>query len=345
MSDNRASIEYTVGDRTTAVRFVERAAAFEGIEGRGGFIYVFDRNTRPLVTGNLEPCVVLDAGEERKDWQSVDSILRAAISNGVGRDGVFIGCGGGVVCDIAAFAASIYMRGCSVVLVPTTLLAMVDAAFGGKTGIDFDGYKNMVGSFHPATELRIAVDFLDTLPMRDYRSGLAEVLKHSLLERSPLKSLLTDRREEVLGRDSKLLRGVVEDALSVKARVVERDFRETGERAHLNLGHTFGHALETVTSFRFTHGEAVAWGIDKALRTGLRLGDTDPEYAREVSLLLEAYGFELGNLSGRGQELLGAMRQDKKKRGGRVRFVLQHGWGDTYLSEVDDEIVLAALSE
>lgn len=345
MSENRTSTEYRVGDRTTTVRFVERDAAFKGIAGSGGFVYVFDRNTRPLVSGILEPSVVLDAGEEHKEWRSVDKILRGAVSGEVGRDGVFVGCGGGVVCDIVGFAAAIYMRGCSVVLVPTTLLAMVDAAFGGKTGIDFDGYKNMVGSFHPAMELRIAVEFLATLSERDYRSGLAEVLKHSLLERSGLRSLLTDRRAAVLQRDGDLMRGVVEDALAVKARVVGRDFRETGERAHLNLGHTFGHALESVTDFSFTHGEAVAWGIDKALRTGVRLGETDPAYAAEVTSLLEAYGFELGNLPGKAPELLAAMRQDKKKRRGRVRFVLQRGWGETYLSEVDDEVVLAALSE
>lgn len=339
--------EYSVGGAHTRVRYMERDTIFSDLRepGGGGRLFVFDTNTRPLCGEGFPHELVLPAGEEEKTFRSIERILHAALEAGLGRDGSIVACGGGVICDMAAFAASIYMRGCEVILAPTTLLAMVDAAFGGKSGIDFDGYKNMVGSFHPASELRIAVDFLPSLSMRDYRSGLAEVLKHSLLERSGLRALLTERRKEILARDLDLLGGVVRDALEVKARVVERDFRESDVRAHLNLGHTFGHALESVTDFTRTHGEAVAWGIDKAMRLGVRLGATEPGYAEEVTRLLRDYGFSLENLPERAEELLEAMRQDKKKRAGRVRFVLQRGWGDTFLTEADDDEVLAILRD
>jgi len=325
---------------------MHRDEVFLDIDERGGHVEVFDTNTRAIVEGSHPNEVVLPAGEAHKGWPSVEAVLHAALDRGVGRDGVVVACGGGVVCDIAAFAASIYVRGCRVILVPTTLLAMVDAAFGGKTGIDFGGLKNMVGSFYPAEELRIAVDFLPSLPFRDYQSGLAEVLKHSLLEKSTLRARMEKHREEVLARDLSLLEGIVPDALEVKARIVGQDFRETDSRAHLNLGHTFGHALESVTGFeRYTHGEAVAWGIDKAMKTGARLGVTEEGYAREVSSLLASYGFDLSGLPAEAEAILEAMRQDKKKRVGRVRFVLQRRWGETFVTEVDDDLVLSVLRE
>ncbi|HUX19794.1 MAG TPA: 3-dehydroquinate synthase, partial [Spirochaetia bacterium] len=164
--------------------------------------------------------------------------------------------------------------------------------------------------------------------------------------RSNLRNLLETRREEILSVRLSLLEEIVADALSVKAKIVEQDFLENDIRAHLNLGHTFGHALESVTGFQdFTHGEGVAWGIDKAMRTGVRIGATEPGYAKEVTALLGSYGFELGNLPDRASEIVGAMRQDKKKRGGNVRFVLQRSWGETYVAPVDDEIVLSVLTD
>lgn len=336
--------EYRVGRARTTVRFTNIDDAFRNIPLEGGVLYVFDSNTRPLVDAGLSNEIVLPAGEGHKNWESVSAVLGSALETGLGRDGVLVACGGGVLTDTAAFAASLYMRGCRVILIPTTLLGMVDAAFGGKTGIDFGGYKNIVGSFHPASELRIAVDFLSSLPERDFHSGLAEVLKHSLLVRSDLRVRLSGGREKILQRDLSLLRGIVADALSVKAKIVEEDFLEHGVRAHLNLGHTYGHALEAVTGFsEYTHGEAVAWGIDKAMKTGVLLGETDPGYAREVSELLSSFGFDLAGLPERAAEIVEAMHQDKKKRGGRVRHVVQRGWGETVVRPVEDALVLDVL--
>ncbi len=340
------TVEYSVGRSHTTVRFTTIDEAFRDIPDGGGVLYVFDSNTRPLVKTGLSNEIVLPAGEGHKNWESVSAILEAALEAGLGRDGVVVACGGGVLTDTAAFAASMYMRGCRVILIPTTLLAMVDAAFGGKTGIDFGGYKNIVGSFHPASELRISVDFLSSLPERDFHSGLAEVLKHSLLVRSDLRARLSEGREKILQRDLGLLEVVVADALSVKAKIVEEDFLEHGVRAHLNLGHTYGHALESVTGFsRYTHGEAVAWGIDKAMKTGVRLGETEAGYAKEVSELLAAFGFDLRGLPDRADEITRAMHQDKKKRKGQVRHVLQRGWGETIVRPVEDDLVLDILKD
>ncbi len=339
-------LQFTVGPTVTSVRFLSRDRLLSELGGE--VLWVCDRHTRalfPELEGEAR-VVALEPGEERKTWESVDQILRFAIESGLGRDAIFAALGGGVVGDVAAFASSIFMRGCRLVLVPTTLLAMVDASLGGKTGIDYAGYKNMVGTFHPAEEIRISAELLRTLPNREFASGLAEVIKQSLLERSGLLATLRERREEIGRREPALLQEVVAQSLAVKGRLVEADFRECGVRAHLNLGHTFGHALEAVTGFTaWTHGEAVAWGIDKALRAGRLASLTDPAYEEEVRALLTRYGFRLGTEGKLVEPLLQAMRFDKKKRSGRVRFVLQRGWGDTFLSELSDEVVRSALAE
>lgn len=344
MSDER--MVFRVGPVSTSVRFMERAEVTRGVAE--SLLWVCDRTTRalfPEVEADSH-LVVLDPGEEHKSWESVERILRRAIDSGLGRDATFVALGGGVLGDLTGFAASVFMRGCRLCLVPTTLLSMVDASLGGKTGIDFGGYKNMVGTFHPAEEIRIAPELLATLPERELSSGLAEVIKHALLERSDLLSILRERREAILRRDPALMTEVVSRSLAVKGRLVEADFKEAGVRAHLNLGHTFGHALEAVTGFaEWAHGEAVAWGIDKALRAGRLLALTDPVYEEETRSLLKAYGYRLETDPSLVEPLLAAMQFDKKKRTGRVRFVLQREWGETLLAEVAEPILREALGE
>jgi len=245
---------------------------------------------------------------------------------------------------MAAFAASLYMRGCRLVLVPTTLLAMVDAALGGKTGIDYGGFKNMVGTFYPAQELRLWPGVLASLPDREFRSGLAEVIKHAFLADPKLLTLLEDKRSAILARDSAVLEELVFRAVMVKVGVVERDLRETGERAFLNLGHTFGHALEAVLGFdgSWVHGEAVCWGMARAFDLGVVLGRTDPAWRDRAVALMSGYGFRLA-ASASPTAVLAAMNNDKKKKAGQVRFVLQENLGRTFQQAVDDAAVLACL--
>lgn len=333
---------YRFGEYSTRVRFFE---AEDGLFQTAG-LTVFDENTARLFKSLPEPHLVLPQGEESKTWQNVDRILTAALRSSLGRDSTIVGVGGGVLCDMTAFAASLYMRGCRLVLVPTTLLAMVDAALGGKTGIDYHSYKNMIGTFFPAEELRIWPGALKSLPRREVIGGLAEVIKAGILGDHKLYELLESAKDQILAMDSGVLMEVIGRSIEVKGGIVQRDFKESHERAYLNLGHTFGHALESVSGFTgWTHGEAVAWGIAKALELGQRLGATEAPYVRRVKDLLAAYGYRLSAPGVAGADLLSAMRNDKKKKAGRVRFVLQRGFQETFLQEVDDADVLAVLQE
>ena len=331
----------SAGEYTTLVRFFRTAdALLDGID-----LQVFDTWTAPLFPVSEVPRHVWPAGEQYKAWPQIDGLLARALDLGLARDSTIGGIGGGVVTDMAAFGASLYMRGCRLVLVPTTLLGMVDAALGGKTGVDYGGLKNLVGTFYPAHELRIWPGALKTLSERDYRSGLAEVLKHAFLGETDLLALLEDRREAVLARDEAVLDELVRRAVLVKAGVVQRDFREQGERAFLNLGHTFGHALEAVMGFdgSWTHGEAVAWGMARAFDLGRALGKTDPVWAQRAVSLIEAYGLRTRAPGAESGAILHAMKNDKKKKGGQVRFVLQQTAGSTFQQPVDDVDVLACL--
>jgi 3-dehydroquinate synthase len=304
-----------------------------------GFLRVFDETTRSLFGAGVERSVTVPAGERAKCWKSVESVLESAASFGLGRDEAIVGVGVGVVCDLASFAASLYMRGCGLALVPTTLLAMVDASLGGKTGIDFMGYKNLVGTFYPASRIYVDVSFLTSLPEREYRSGLAEVVKTAIIGDADLFALLERSSQDVLGRRAEIVVEMIRRSLSVKGSIVQEDPREAGRRAVLNLGHTFGHALESVTGFSgWTHGEAVAWGIGRALAVGVRLGLTEAGFEQRARRLLSSYGFRLSADAGY-QELSPAFVRDKKKRAGSVRFVIPRGMCDILLQEVPAPIL------
>jgi 3-dehydroquinate synthase len=307
-------------------------------------LYVFDENTGRLFGSDERAAAVIPAGEAAKSWPSVEIILERAIALGLTRGSAIVGVGGGVVCDVAAFAASIYMRGCGLILAPTTLLAMVDAAIGGKTGINFGGFKNMVGTFRPAAEVHVGIAALSSLPEREYHSGLAEVIKTAALGDEELFGLLERERTRFLGRDAALLGEAVRRCAAVKVRIVQEDLTERGPRARLNLGHTFGHALESVTGMeRYTHGEAVAWGMARAMELGMRIGLTRPAWAARMATLLEAYGFRtrIGGVDA--GAILEAMGRDKKKLGGGLRFVLQEDICRTRVEEVDLPHVSAVL--
>jgi len=304
----------------------------------GGFAAVSDSNTARLFAAADENRMLeLPPGETTKAWASVEKILDFALSLSLGRDGTILGFGGGVVCDVTAFAASIYMRGCRLILVPTTLLSMVDAAIGGKTGINFGGSKNTVGTFYPAHEVRICPRLLRTLPDKEYKSGLAEAIKHAMLEpqKYGLLDMLLNERQAILSRDSQILERFIPAAARIKVDIVNLDLREQGKRAHLNLGHTFGHALEGAMNFsRWSHGEAVAWGIKKALDLGERMGITNPDWARLSRRLFLDYGFSDVDPKIDGARIKTAMINDKKKLGGELRFVLIRDAGDVIVERI-----------
>jgi 3-dehydroquinate synthase len=339
----REDLLFRFGEFQTRVRFSENGPLRE-LAGAGG-LAVFDRTVHRLHGRAAAPAVVLPPGETAKTWRWAERILAAALKAGLGRDGRLMGVGGGVVCDLTAFAASLYMRGCRLTLMPTTLLAMVDAALGGKSALNLGGAKNLVGTFYPAEELVIWIPALATLPLRELRCGLAEAIKTSLLGDSDLLELLRARRAELLRGDPEALGETVRRCLAVKGRIVENDLREASGRAVLNLGHTFAHALESATGFRrYRHGEAVAWGLGRALGLGVALGVTDRALAAELIGLLGGYGFQLGAPSGvAARALLAAMRADKKRLEGTLRVVLLRGVGQAEVRAVEEGAVLAAL--
>ncbi len=305
----------------------------EGFDRR--ILLVCDVNTAPLArsipgAGDLPACV-LAAGEANKGWAAVETILAAAVEAGLGRDGLMVGVGGGVVTDLCAFAASIYMRGTALRLVSTTLLGMVDAALGGKAGFDLFGIKNLAGTFRPADRVYMPLRALRSLPEREWRSGLAEAVKTAILGDEDLFALLEARREELAGVPAEsgldLAAELVGRCVAVKGGIVQADPEERGgDRALLNLGHTFGHALESAAGLgRVSHGEAVAWGMVRAVELGRALGLTPTDRARRIADLLAGYGYELRAphpLAPDAEALLAAMGADKKKKDGRLNFIV-----------------------
>ena len=308
---------------------------------------VFDDNSLKAYGKEAEHSMVLPPGEDHKRWESVDQILSEALSSGLARDSVFAGVGGGVILDMTAFAASIYMRGARLVLVPTTLLSAVDATLGGKTGIDYGGAKNTVGSFFPAEKVIIVPSFLDTLPEKEYRSGLGEVLKHAILsDNDELYDFLMENKARILAREETAVSRMIELSLAVKISYITRDPEERlGIRSALNLGHTFGHALESLLDYSISHGEGVAWGVCRALMTGMRLGLTSSSDGRRWLDMFKSYDFDDSYRipDSLFSEYIDAVRKDKKKKGGEVRFVLMEGQGRPMLKALSDEEVRASV--
>lgn len=336
------------------------------------FVHDFSDNANGYSVCGCDCLVVLGAGEAHKTIENVLRIVSCAVDAEFSRKDVFVGIGGGVICDMTGFAASIFKRGAKCEFVPTTLLAMVDAAVGGKTGCDFSSYKNMIGAFFPAQQITVFPEFITTLPESEYSSGLAEAVKTALLYDKDAYEMFKREREKVLARDAKIISEVVPLCVAAKARVVEKDFLEKGERAFLNLGHTFGHALESVAGLGvITHGAAVAWGISRALALSAAKGFCSAEYARDVCDVLASYGWDTeplpsclasggasasasksasGNSSAvasasasASEKILSAMKKDKKNMTSKVRVILQRGLCDTFITEVEDEEILEQL--
>ena len=307
---------------------------------------ICDTNTEKLarkVLGEEEQdqrikLLVLESGEKSKSLEIVETILRAALDAELGRDGLFIGIGGGVIGDLTSFAASVYMRGAKLCLVSTTLLGMVDAGLGGKTGIDFSGYKNLVGTFYPAGLVYLPLAALNTLPEKEWKSGMAELIKTAILDSKEFLNLVKELfLLEEGGKTTAVYRECLKECISrsvaYKGRIVEADPKETGTmRPLLNLGHTFGHALEKVVGLGvISHGEAVAWGIARACKLGLALGITPLERAREITKILVRSGYETRAphpLAGSIDSLMNAMMADKKQKSGhghgaaKLRFIV-----------------------
>ncbi|MEY3634073.1 MAG: hypothetical protein RLZZ61_483 [Pseudomonadota bacterium] len=283
---------------------------------------------------------ILPAGESGKSWVQLEQLTDWLLEQHVERSDHIIALGGGVVGDITGFAAHIIKRGCAFVQIPTTLLAQVDSSVGGKTAINSAAGKNLVGAFHQPALVLIDPELLSTLPTRQLAAGFAEVVKYGLIDDAPFFDFCADNLDSFFAGSPDIRAQAIIRSVQSKARIVAADETErTGTRALLNLGHTFGHALEADTGFsdRLFHGEAVAAGMALAFRYSVRLGLCPAEDAERVSTLLKRAGLPTSlseaGVSANGATLVDYMRHDKKMSAGTLPFLLARGIGQTFLSK------------
>jgi 3-dehydroquinate synthase len=285
-------------------------------------------------------------GERFKSVATVEDLATRLVQRGADRRSLIVAFGGGVVGDVAGFLASIYMRGLDFVQVPTTFLAQVDAAIGGKTGVNLPSGKNLLGSFHHPRGVLIDPGVLATLPEREYRAGLYEALKCGIIRSPQVFEFMEKEREAVLRRDPVALEWLIAECVAVKAAVVAADERESDLRRILNFGHTIGHALEAETSYQhYLHGEAVAWGMVAASMIGAGLQKTDAEAARRIISAVLAYA-PLPRVTARSKNVARRLRADKKTVDGAVHFVLPVEIGRVEIvRDVPERAVLHAIDE
>jgi 3-dehydroquinate synthase len=277
--------------------------------------------------------VILPDGEAHKTLANSARVVDVLVANRFGRDCALLALGGGVVGDLAGFAAACYQRGVAFVQVPTTLLAQVDSAVGGKTGVNHPGGKNLIGAFHQPILVVSDTRTLATLPPRELRAGLAEVIKYALICDAELFDWLEAHLEELLAGEPRALAHVIKRSCEIKAAIVGRDEREHGERALLNLGHSFGHAAESATAYRqWLHGEAVAAGLVMAAAMSVECGLLDAPASLRVQRLIERAGLPTRIAAVSPQSALEHMRIDKKVLGGRLRLILLRRIGEALVS-------------
>ncbi|GIX30031.1 MAG: 3-dehydroquinate synthase [Porticoccaceae bacterium] len=300
---------------------------------------------RTALPGRRLDTLVVPAGEAHKTLATVERIFDALLGAGHGRTTTLVALGGGVVGDLTGFAAACYQRGVRFLQVPTTLLAQVDSSVGGKTGVNHPLGKNMIGAFHQPAAVVADLATLATLPEREYRAGLAEVVKYGLIADAHFYRWLGERLEGLKGRDPGILEEVVARCCRIKAEVVARDEREAGLRAILNLGHTFGHAIEALQDYRgWLHGEAVAVGLVLAAELSARLGRIPKAAVEELEQLLAALGLPTRLPKGlAAEEMLAAMGRDKKVVAGSLRLVLLDGLGRAEVTDRYPRDLLADL--
>ncbi len=282
------------------------------------------------------PVYVTAPGEVAKTPETVARICRWLIDVGAGRDAFLLGIGGGVLCDVTGFAASVYMRGIEFGFVATTLLAQVDAALGGKNGVNLDGYKNIMGTFNQPRFVVCGTAMLHTLPEKELQNGLVEAVKHTLIADKKMFMEIRERVEDILALDEEMIKKLVSHSIKVKSAIVGRDEIEEGERRKLNLGHTWGHAVEKTDGI--PHGQAVSIGLVFAATLSEHKGLLKPEERQEVINLLHTLGLPLQSFTPV-ERLFDALARDKKRKGTHVHYVLMNGIGDVVVEAISLEEV------
>jgi 3-dehydroquinate synthase len=353
-------VEIQLGDRSYDIvigsGLLAQSGSFEGVQRAACAVIVTNPTVSKLYANQLRASLLphypdvllveLRDGEAYKDWASLNQIFEALLSAGCDRKTVIYALGGGVVGDVAGFAAACYMRGVPFVQVPTTLLAQVDSSVGGKTAINHPLGKNMIGAFHQPLRVVADLDTLDTLPDREMSAGSAEVIKYGPIADDGFLSWIEANVDALQARDKGALAHAVKRSCEIKAWVVNQDERETGLRAILNFGHTFGHAIETGLGYgKWLHGEAVGCGMVMAASLSHRLGLIDAPYVERLTRVIQR-----ANLPIRGPDLgadryLELMRLDKKSEGGEIRFVVIDAPGRASVRPAPDRLVRDVIAE
>ncbi len=307
-------------------------------------VIITDKNVRRLYSGDFPPYPVIEIGigEKIKNLETVQAIYEKLLELEAGRSSFIVGIGGGIVCDIAGFVASTYLRGVKFGFVSSTLLSQVDASVGGKNGINFGGYKNMVGIFNQPEFVICDMNLLKTLPEKEILCGLAEIVKHAAIGDADLFSYLEAYHEKVLDLDTDVIEKLVYDSVLIKSLIVNRDEKDRGERRKLNFGHTFGHAIET--HMGIPHGEAVSLGMMFASALSVRRGHLREEDMDKFGSLLRRLRLPT-RCQFNGKGVLDAMRKDKKREGESIHFVLLRGIGHAVVEAIPIQELEAAVNE
>ncbi|MCL2461713.1 MAG: 3-dehydroquinate synthase, partial [Defluviitaleaceae bacterium] len=291
-----------------------------------------DRLSGALAGSEVSLCV-FPGGEESKNLAEIQAMYAFFLEKRLDRKSLVLALGGGVTGDAAGFAAATYMRGLDFVQLPTTLLAQTDAGIGGKVAVDFQNQKNLVGAFYQPRLVYINLDTLKTLPPEHFANGMAEIIKHGLALDAGFAEWLWENRERVAAKDADAIREMLRRSCAIKAGVVSRDAKEAGERELLNFGHTFGHAVESLSGFAMYHGYCVAAGMVAAMRLSMARGyiaEAEFERGRE---LIAYYGLPTGARGMAAEEVLAQMRLDKKTRDNNIRVILLEKIGKAYVDE------------
>jgi len=307
-----------------------------GFLPQSGVIIITDHNVRDIYGGDFPPFPVISVlpGEKSKSLETIAGIVEEMLKAGIGRDGFVLGIGGGVVCDIAGFVASVYMRGVRFGFVSTTLLSQVDASTGGKNGVNSKDAKNIIGVFNNPGFVICDQAMLKTLSDDEYRSGLSELVKTALIKDSGLLSLIEEHTEEIINRDTQTLATLIARAISIKAGIVESDMREKGERRLLNFGHTLGHAAEL--EYSVPHGKAVAWGMLQAMLFSVEKGFFKMEELERVSALFRR--LQVLPVQSIDHEIVaGRIIYDKKRTGKEINFIFLENPGNAFSARVSLE--------
>jgi 3-dehydroquinate synthase len=351
------SLRVALGERSYPIHIgsglLDRGDLYRPYLGSGSVAIVTNEVVAPLYLSRLEKAlagarvtrIVVPDGEQAKSWPTLERVFDALLEARCGRDTLLVALGGGVVGDLAGFAAAVYQRGMPFVQVPTTLLAQVDSSVGGKTAINHARGKNMIGAFHQPLAVVSDVATLDTLPGRELRAGLAEVVKHGLALDAAFVQWLEGHMDKLLRREPESLGYAVRRCCELKAGIVAADERESGVRALLNFGHTFGHAIEAATGYgTWLHGEAIAAGMVMAAELSLRLKLLGRQDVQRVRGLIERAGLPVAGPATGAQELRELMAVDKKAAQGKLRFVVLEAVGRAALrGEVDERLVREAI--